>query len=286
MAWQLTEDLETYLAAAGGFLRARPAENTIVLTATEAVRSKGPGAFGGSAPLFGWQAEPDGTVSAAFMHTPPYPVVLTMMSDGHAAALAAELANRGHHTPGVNAATAPGAAFAAAWQEHTGQAARTGMRMRLYALRRLLPPDPPPPGRARTASAADAGLMLAWVNAFHDEAGPEGPNEAERVVRDSLGYGGMVLWEHEDTPVSLAGRHRAVAGQARIGPVYTPPELRGRGFGGAATAAVTQAALDDGAEDVVLYTDLANPTSNTLYQRLGYRPVSDWAVLRFASPES
>ena len=283
MAWQLTEDVAVYLAAAGGFLRARPAENTIVLTATEAVRSKGPGAFGGSAPMFGWQAEPDGAVSAAFLHTPPYPVVLTMMSDGHAAALAAELANRGHHTPGVNAAIAPGAAFAAAWQERTGQATRTGMRTRLYALGRLLPPDRLPPGQARTASVADVGLMLAWLDAFHDEAGPEGPNASERVVRDSLGYGGLVLWEHQGRSVSLAGRHRAVAGQVRIGPVYTPPELRGRGFGGAATAAVTQAALDDGAEVVVLFTDLANPASNTLYQRLGYRPVGDWAVLRFGA---
>jgi predicted GNAT family acetyltransferase len=102
-------------------------------------------------------------------------------------------------------------------------------------------------------------------------------------VRDSLGYGGLVLWERENRSVSLAGRYRAVAGQARIGPVYTPPELRGRGFGGAATAAVTQAALDEGAEVVVLFTDPANPASNTLYQRLGYRPVSDWAVLRFGA---
>ena len=85
--------------------------------------------------------------------------------------------------------------------------------------------------------------------------------------------------------MSLAGRSRAVAGQARIGPVYTPPDLRGRGFGGAATVAITQAALADGAEGVVLFTDLANPASNTLYQRLGYRPVSDWAVLRFGAPE-
>jgi predicted GNAT family acetyltransferase len=67
--------------------------------------------------------------------------------------------------------------------------------------------------------------------------------------------------------------------------VYTPPELRGRGFGGAATIAVTRAALDDGADGVVLFTDLANPTSNTLYHRLGYRRISDWAVLRFTAPE-
>jgi GNAT superfamily N-acetyltransferase len=286
MAWQLTEDVETYLSAAGAILRARPAENTVMLTAAAAVRSRGPGAFGDAAPLFGWQADPDGAVTAAFLHTPPFPVVLTAMTDGHAAALAAELAARGHRPAGVNAAPEPATAFAAAWQDRTGQAARAGMRMRLYALGQLLPPDPPPPGQARTASVEDTALLLAWLDAFHDEAGPLGPNEAERLVKDRIGFGGLVLWEHHGRPVSLAGRDRAAAGQARIGPVYTPPELRGRGFGGAATVAITQAALDDDAEGVVLFTDLANPASNTLYQRLGYRPVSDWTVLRFGAAGS
>ena len=260
MAWQLTEDLETFLTAAGGFLRSRPAANTIILTAAELLRAKGAAAYGDATPLFGWQAEPGGTVAAAFLHTPPYPVVLTDMTGAAAAGLAAALAGRGRQAPGVNA-----------------------MRMRLYALDTLLRPDPPPPGQARTASAQDRDLMLAWLDAFQDEAQPPGPDESERVVNDGIGWGGLLLWEHEGRPVSLAGRHKAAAGQARVGPVYTPPQLRGRGFGGAATAAVTQAALNDGAGGVVLFTDLANPASNTLYQRLGYRPISDWAVLRFTA---
>src|SRR5690242_4115555 len=103
MAWQLTEDLDSYLAAAGGFLRAHPAQNTIMLTAAAAIRARGPGAFGGTAPLFGWQADPDGTVTAAFLHTPPYPVALTAMTAALAASLAAELAGRGRQVPGVNA---------------------------------------------------------------------------------------------------------------------------------------------------------------------------------------
>jgi GNAT superfamily N-acetyltransferase len=285
MAWQLTEDLDTLLANAGGFLRARPAANTIMLTAMELLRAEGAGAYGDVTPLFGWLAGPGGAVAAAFMHTPPFPMVLTDMPDAAAAELAADLAGRGHRAPGVNAMPAPGAAFAAAWQEHTGQPTHTGMRMRLYALGTLLPPDPPPPGTARTADATDRDLLLAWLDAFRDEAQPAGPNESERVVNDRVGWGGLVFWEHEGRPVSLAGRNRPAAGQARVGPVYTPPGLRGRGFGGAATAAITQAALDDGAEGVVLFTDLENPTSNTLYQRLGYRPISDWTVIRFGDPE-
>src|SRR5262249_44347842 len=138
------------------------------------------------------------------------------------------------------------------------------------------------PGQDRHGRGPD--LLLAWLHAFQAEGGPEGPDPAGRVVSDQIGYGGLILWEHEGRPVSVAGRNRAAAGQARIGPVYTPPGLRGHGYGGAVTAAVTQAALDAGAEGTVLFTDLANPTSNTLYQRLGYRPLSDWALLRFAAP--
>jgi predicted GNAT family acetyltransferase len=284
MAWQLTDDLDTFAAAAGGFLRSRPAAHTVMLTAAELLRAKGATAYGDAVPRFGWRNGPDGAVVAAFLHTPPYPVLLTDMTDAAAAELAADLAGRGYQAPGVNAVPGPAAAFAAAWREHTGQPGHVGMRMRLYALGTLVPPDPPPPGQARVATAADRDLLLAWLDAFQDEAQPTGPNESERVVNDRVTWGGLMFWEHEGQPVALAGRNRIAAGQARVGPVYTPPDLRGRGFGGAATAAITQDALDDGAEGVVLFTDLANPASNTLYQRLGYRPISDWTVIRFAAP--
>src|SRR5215472_4613738 len=114
MAWQLTEDLETFLTTAGGFLRARPAANTIMLTAMERLRAAGAAAFGDVTPVFGWLASTDGSVAAAFMHTPPYPVVLTDMTAAAAAELAADLAGRGHRAPGVNAMPALGAAPAAA----------------------------------------------------------------------------------------------------------------------------------------------------------------------------
>jgi predicted GNAT family acetyltransferase len=286
MAWQITEDLDTFAATAGGFLRSSPAANTVMLTAVGLLRAKGATAYGDATPLFGWQTGPGGAVAAAFLHTPPYPVVLTDMPAAAAAALAADLAGRGRQAPGVNAMPGPAATFAAAWQERTGQPARNAMRMRLYALGTLVPPDPPPPGQARVATTADRGLLLAWLDAFQDEAQPAGPNESVRVVDDRVTWGGLVLWEHEGRPVSLAGRNRTAAGQARVGPVYTPPDLRGRGFGAAATAAITRAALDDGAEGVVLFTDLANPASNSLYQRLGYRPISDWTVIRFGSPQA
>ena len=281
MAWTLTGDVAEYLTTAGDFLCSRAAENTVQLAATETVRVRGPAAFGDEAPLFGWWAAPGGPVSAAFMHTPPFGVTLTPAPAGVAAALAETFAARGRFPAWVMADTTTAPSFAAAWERHTGQPARVGRRSRLYRLGRLLPPDPGAPGRARVATAADSGLLLDWLEAFGREADGGGGPDLQRTVADRLSYGGLTLWETGGGPVSMAGVTRAVAGQARVGPVYTPPERRGQGFGGAVTAAVSQAAKDAGVGEVLLYTDLANPTSNALYQRLGYEPVSDSVQLLF-----
>jgi len=101
-------------------------------------------------------------------------------------------------------------------------------------------------------------------------------------IRERFSYGGLTLWEADGKPVSVAGLTRRAAGMVRVGPVYTPPELRGHGYASAATAEVSQAALAAGAEEVLLYTDLANPVSNAIYQRLGYQEIEDRIVLSFS----
>jgi GNAT superfamily N-acetyltransferase len=281
MTWTLAEGVAEFLTAAGDFLRSQAAENTVMLTATEAIRVRGAAAVGPDAPLFGWWAAPGGPITAAFMHTPPYGLALTSTPAGVAAELAGALAARGRYLPWVTGDADVNSSFAAAWELRTGQPARVGRRTRLHRLGQLLPPDPAPPGRARIAAPADSGLLLDWLEAFRQEADPSSGPVAERIVADRLSYGGLTLWETRGEPVSLGGVTRAVAGQARIGPVYTPPGRRGQGFGGAVTAAVSQAARNAGVAEVLLYTDLANPTSNALYQRLGFQPVSESVQLVF-----
>jgi predicted GNAT family acetyltransferase len=106
--------------------------------------------------------------------------------------------------------------------------------------------------------------------------------DVESYARASIADRRLLLWDDEDgAPVSLAGRTPPAAGVSRLAPVYTPPASRRRGYGEAVTASCTADALDRGAEHVVLFTDLANPTSNAIYQRIGYRPVSDRRVVRF-----
>ena len=279
MGWHMTETVEEFLAAAGEFLNAERARNTVVLTVTETLRATGaPGPEGPQ--LFGWWHDNGGTTRGTFMHTPTYPVLFSAMPEEAVRALADELAGIRQPLTGVSAEEASARAFAAAWRDRTGTDAQLHRRMRLFRLGELAWPEPIPDGDARTATKADRDLVISWFDAFAREVN-DPPRDHDAEADERLSYGGITLWQAGGIPVSMAGVTRAVGGMVRVGPVYTPPELRGRGYAGAATATVSQAALDAGTADVVLYADLANPTSNALYQRIGYRPVEDRMVLAF-----
>jgi predicted GNAT family acetyltransferase len=146
----------------------------------------------------------------------------------------------------------------------------------LFRLGTLRPPEVP--GRARRATADDIELLDRWAAEFARDIG----EAAHGPVADRLSYGGWMLWEDPSgRPVSMAGRTRTAAGVARVAPVYTPPEHRRNGYAAGVTAAVSADALQH-ADEVVLFTELNNPTSNALYRRLGYEPVSDRLMLEFA----
>ena len=274
MSWHISGAVEDFIDRAGPFLRSRPVENTVPLTIAGAMKSRGPHIYGPEDPIFGWWTDAGGQVTGAFLRTPPHPLLLMSTPPDSVVALANKLETP---LPGVNARADDADRFAAAWQERTGATLTVGRRARLFRLDELTPPTPPP-GAARVAGRADRDLLIDWFGAFHREIG-EGANAD--LVDDKLGYGGLTLWEVDGEPVSMAGVTRPDSGMVRVVAVYTPRRHRAKGFGGAVTAAVTRAALDAGATDVVLFTDLSNPTSNALYQRLGYRPVEDRKVVQF-----
>jgi GNAT superfamily N-acetyltransferase len=276
VSWTLTTDPSAFLAAAGAFLHADRARSSVILTRVETMReTPRPGDE-----LLGFWQPPGTPVGGAFMHTPPYPAALTAMPAAAAAALGDTLAARQRAVPGANGNPDAVEAFAVAWTERTGATATVHRRMRLHRLDTFVPPDQMPPGEAVVAGREHRDLVVAWYEAFAVEI-DEPPGDVRPPVDDRLAYGGVTLWLVDGEPVSLAGRTRTVAGMARVAPVYTPPAHRGRGYGAAATAAVTRAALDAGVEELLLYTDLANPTSNRLYARLGYKPVEDSVSLSF-----
>lgn len=279
--WHFSEDLIGFLAQAGAFLHSHPALHTVPLTVTEALRTRGADAYGTEAPVFGW-LERAGEVRAAFFRTPPQRLYLTPLTPEEADILAAHLASLGCRLPGVSADHDTATAFVEAWQRHTAAIPTLHERERLYRLGTLTPPEPFPEGRGRVAGEQDREQLMVWYREFVTDIGgiPSADNSswADTRIADER----VTLWETPaGTPVSMAGRTPMVAGQIRVAPVYTPVHLRGRGYAGAATVEVSRAALAAGAEEVLLFADLANPTSNGLYQRIGYRPVAEFAVYDF-----
>ncbi len=274
MAWKTTGSLDAFVRAAGEYLRSDPVGNTVPLTVLETLRQSGLAMYGDNPPVFGWHEPDSGSMDAAFLQTPPFHALLTSLPDGSADSFV-ELLTAGTVRPtGVNVAAQEEPAFVAAWVAATGGSTSVHMRSRLFRLAGLTPPDPFPAGAARVAGPDDTELLVDWSAAFVAETG-SGGGDPRKGVADRLSYRGFMLWEAGGVPVAMAGLTRNVAGVVRVGAVYTPAEQRRRGYGGAVTTAASQAALDGGAAEVVLFTDLANPTSNALYQRLGYRPVGD-----------
>lgn len=279
--WHLTNDVDSFLARAGDFLHSRPALHTIPLTVTEALRTRGTHAYSAEAPAFG-VLERAGEVRATFFRTPPRRLNLTPLTPEEADALAAHLASLGRTLPGVSADHETATAFAEAWQRHTGATPTLHEQQRLYRLGTLTPPEPHPEGRGRIAGEQDRDQLIRWYQEFVADIGGVASADAGSWADTRITHGRVTFWETPDgTPVSMAGMTPMVAGQIRVAPVYTPAHLRGRGYAGAATAEVSRTALAAGTAEVLLFADLANPISNGLYQRIGYRPVTDFAVYDF-----
>jgi predicted GNAT family acetyltransferase len=193
-------------------------------------------------------------------------------------------ATTGRDLPGVRGEAGSVAEFVAAWRHRVGGGSELAMRMRMYRLGRLVRPATVS-GSARIAGARERDLLVDWVERFQLEAHAERPSQAPRLMVDQrLSEGQAWIWWDRGRPVSFAGRSAAVGGVARVGPVYTPPDCRRHGYSSAVTAAATEAALRAGAEHVVLYTDLANPTANAIYPAIGYLPDHDAEEWRLVSP--
>lgn len=281
--WHLTEDLDDFLGRTGEFLRSRPALHTIQLTTVETLRSRETDAHRSEPPALGW-LEQAGEVRAVFIRVPPRRLILTPIAPEHIDTLAARLAGLGHSRsfPGVSADHDTATAFAEAWQRHTGATPTLLNRLRLYRLGTLTPPEPLPEGRARVAGGHEREQLMLWCNEFARSVGQAPFEDVESWARRYAGKW-FTFWETPDgAAVSMAAATAMVAGQVRVDPVYTPAHLRGRGYAGAVTVEASRAALAAGATQVVLFTDLANPTSNGLYQRIGYRPVTDFAAYGFS----
>ena len=271
------ESVEDFRAVAGTVYDRDPVTYTIELTVLRATTLPDDSVL-----LTVW----DGAdVVGAAMQTPPYPLACAGLSANGIDCAATSLAQTHPGLPGVRGPRDKAMDFAAAWRRITGADTEADSGERLYRLGRLSPPTAVT-GEARQANADDAEVLADWVGRFYAEVFRPGRDPAapvEFVAEASRVGDRFVLWTVAGQPVSMAMVRAPVAGVSRIGPVYTPDDQRGRGYGSAVTAAASRAALDAGAAGVVLFADLDNPVSNSIYQRIGFEPVSDWVRIGFST---
>ncbi len=247
MGWCTTFDLDQFAAAAGGYLRSRAAENTLLLSAAQAARDgqtagrPGRVAHAGGGPaaeatgpgvLFGWWEPPDGgEPRGAFVHDPSAPLLISGKAPEMAAALAATLAKMGRQVFGVDAPTEVADAFAAAWSQRAGTTVRGAQELpRLPAQRDAAAGNAHRSGNARQVPAdrrlaatsagrrqapgrdrEDQALLADWLTAFAAEAA-ERLGSPSDLAADLISYGGAVFWEVPQRPSRLrdAAHHLAI----------------------------------------------------------------------------
>jgi len=226
-----------------------------------------------------------GDLAALLMRTPPFPLLVAEGCRPEARErLLAWFLEHDPDLPGMVGPLEATRAAVAWWREHGGRPMGLTMREGVYRLRSVRSRERAP-GRMRSAGPGDREVALPWLRAFEEEAfgHVRGDPEETWASYHSGGVRRLCLWEDAGgTVVSLAARSGRTPTGVRIGPVYTPPPLRGRGFAEALIAALSQRELDDGARHCFLYTDLANRTSNALYERVGYERVGEAGEFRIA----
>lgn len=233
-----------------------------------------------------WLARKDMEVVGVASLTPGFNLLVSQMASPDVVSAFVEyLLGQSISIPGVIGPKPWSGLFADQWALATGVRSSLDLDEMVYECNEVNFPDTMN-GSARFANELDVPWMIDWLNQFYDDSGlleEKAAADREATIRRKLESGGFVLWLDESGEVvSLAGYGNPTPNGIRVGPVYTPQQHRGRGYGLAVSAAVTQHLLDSGQSLVYLFTDLANPISNHVYRKIGYRPVSEYAVFRFA----
>jgi predicted GNAT family acetyltransferase len=267
---------DAFLALAGPLLRAREADHNLALGLLGRLRVE-PRLYGFD-PTF-VVVEDAGEIVGCLLRTPPHGVVLSRFDDlAGVDAVAAEVIDMHPGLPGVVGPKAEAGRFADAWSRSTGAPARIAVSERVHAAAQVHA-VPRAPGHMRTPREEDVPAVVTWLKAFAEEALGEVPHGEDVELtyrrREADPDGAWLVWD-DDGPVSLAGYGNPTPNGIRIGPVYTPPERRGRGYATSLVAEITAERLATGLTYCFLFTDLSNPTSNAIYARIGYEPVADW----------
>jgi predicted GNAT family acetyltransferase len=219
-----------------------------------------------------------GNAVAAALMTPPHNLLLSRQPPEAIRALVDELAKESVQLPGVMAENGVARLFAELWSRSTSVCARLRMGMPLHVCTEVAWCERAD-GEFHPADADDVPLLSAWRTAFEEDVFDHRVTlEPEPIVRQFIDDRSLFVWTDSGEVVSSAAVSRPTRTGIAVSYVYTPPEFRGRGYATSCVAELTARQLRAGRQFCCLYTDLANPTSNAIYAKIGYRPVcnSEW----------
>ncbi|MEX1255009.1 MAG: GNAT family N-acetyltransferase [Dehalococcoidia bacterium] len=248
------------------FLNAEPVLHNVILTLLHEREAHGePGRY--------WLATEAGAPAGLVFQSPlTFFASLACMTPEVIEAMVDAISEEGVALPGVIGEAATAARFAGQWTERRKSAARPLDGQRVYEIENVAE-GALVSGQFRKGLRENRDLIVSWLREFQEEVGEGGGSDPELIV-DRRQYW---LWD-DGRPVSMAGSTEPVEGVARVQAVYTPPANRNRGYAGACVGELSRLMLEGGRR-CMLYTDLGNPVSNSIYRRIGYRAVAE--VLRY-----
>jgi uncharacterized protein len=274
-------DASALLSEAQALFATREVEGNLVLGILHAISR---GLYPDPAPWL-WSVREGARLRGVVLRTPPHPLASSPLPSEACALLAMQLLERGLLPIELNGPRAVVEGVVSELAARGPIQTQVIGETRLFELRQVIWPARPS-GGMRLARAADLPLLVNWLHAFEAEAVPHEAGRIDLTARAKrlLDTGAAFLWEDAGACVAFAAFNRRVGRGVSIAPVYTPQELRRRGYATALVAALSQQLLDEGCEYTSLFTDLANPTSNSIYPKVGYRPVFDMRYVRLSSP--
>lgn len=269
-----------FLQRAEPWLLEREAENNLVLGLADSL-SRSTQDY--ESPLYFATVERGGEVRGCAFRTPPYKLGLTRMPVDAAPLVVSDVAEVYESLPAVLGPPDVARRVGDAWAALKGIRAEDGMRQRIHSLERVRSPVREAAGGMRLANEDDLALAASWIRSFARTTGLRNVHGPEARAGRLVAARFLALWVDRE-PVSMAAFPARTRNTVRVGYVYTPDRYRRRGYASTLVAQVSRHILDSGFRRCVLYTDLANPTSNRIYREIGYRPVQDVMDVNFPDP--
>ncbi len=284
------DDASAFQSRTESFLERNEASNNLMLGITAMLVSR---SFVPEKAPFMATVEDGEDIQLVALRTPPHRLILygegdlesiPMQSGIPMQSAVSELADYfiedNYVLPGVIGPAPAAKAFEECWVRRTSSESVIFMSQRVYVLKEVLY-APEVDGSLRLAGPEDINRVKKWFVSFSEAVGERtGLAEASNNALKRIKARELFLWDM-GIPVSMAMKTRPSRNGISVSGVYTPPRKRNRGYATACVAALSRLLLKSGYRFCSLFADLANPISNSIYQRIGYRPVTDFTVYDF-----